>query len=225
MNQFQQSKNDTLSRPDKSYIGGIDVRIKKLCDKINSLENYYTTSSCSGRIVIMVEKKQKDRELFLFMSHEKISLNELKKELARITKKSGFAKISSFENNINSKKINLVDQDLSRSSVINNKLKFNKNSIIKFKLDPCILHIACESLEDADKLLKKAQLAGWKRNGIISIGRKIVVELNSTEKLEFPIVKNGKILVDDGFLKLIVEESNKKLELSWKKIEKLEKGL
>jgi tRNA wybutosine-synthesizing protein 3 len=187
---FQQSKENILSRPDKSFIGGIDARIKKLCDKINSLENYYTTSSCSGRIVVMVEKKQKDRELFLFMSHDEISFSELKKELAKILKN-----------------------------------KKNKKEIIKFKLDPCILHVACETLEDADILLKKAQLSGWKRNGVISLGRKIVVELNSTEKLEFPILKNGKILVDDDFLKLIIQESNKKLKLGWEKIEKLEKSL
>jgi tRNA wybutosine-synthesizing protein 3 len=241
---FQQAKKDTLARPDKSFIGGIDSRIKKLCDKINTLENYYTTSSCSGRVVIMVEKKQKDRELFLFMSHDKISFEELKKELMKISKKSSFAKISSFENNVNSKtnfnlnnKIKLINnfksvRNLSElrdssykfvaSKISNN---FNKNSIVKFKLDPCVLHVACESLEDADKLLKKAQLAGWKRNGIISLGRKIVVELNSTEKLEFPIVQNGKILVDDKFLKLIVEESNKKLEIGWEKIRKLGKTI
>lgn len=183
---FTQTKTDTLKRIDKSFKGSWDKYILKLCQKINSAECYYTTSSCSGRIVVMVEKKQKDRELFLFMSHEKINFGELKKELEKIIVK-------------------------------------DKKNPIKFKVDPCILHIACKNLDDADKLLKKAQLSGWKRNGIISLGRKIIVEINSTEKLEFPIINTGKILVDEKFLKLIVDESNKKLEICWEKIEKLEK--
>ncbi|VVB79923.1 tRNA(Phe) 7-((3-amino-3-carboxypropyl)-4-demethyl wyosine(37)-N(4))-methyltransferase 1 [uncultured archaeon] len=187
---FQQAKKDTLARPDKSYIGGVDIKIKPLCDKLNSLENYYTTSSCSGRVLIMIQKKQKDRELFLWISHSEISLNELKEEIYKITKK-----------------------------------RKHKKLIVKFKLDPCIIHVACKTLEDADKLLKKAQLAGWKKNGIITLGKKIIVELNSTERLEFPLIHNHKLLVGEDLLKLIVEESNRKLNDSWLKIGKLTKSL
>jgi len=187
---FQQSKKDTLSRPDKSFIGGVDAKIKPLCDQINSLNNFYTTSSCSGRVVIMVEKKQKDRELFLEVFHDEISSRELKSQLAEILKS-----------------------------------KKHKKSLVKFKLEPCILHVACQNLVDADKLLKKAQFCGWKKSGLLTLGKKIILELNSTERLEFPIIKNSKILVGDEFLEIVVEESNRKLNDSWKKIEKLEKSL
>jgi tRNA(Phe) wybutosine-synthesizing methylase Tyw3 len=47
--------------------------------------------------------------------------------------------------------------------------------------------------------------------------------LNSSDRLEFPIIRKGKILVDDVFLKLIVKSSNEKLEKGWEKIKKLEK--
>ncbi len=186
MDPFLQAKTDTLKRIDKSYKGSWDKHILKLCNKINFLSNYYTTSSCSGRVVVMVEQRQKDRELFLFTSHEKINFLELKVELEKIVLR-------------------------------------NKKDLIKFKFDPCILHVACKNLENADKLLKKSQLAGWKRNGIISSVKRIIVELNSTEKLEFPVIKNGKILVGDEFLKLVVEKSNKKFKLNWEKISKFEK--
>ncbi|MBS3094253.1 hypothetical protein J4474_01170 [Candidatus Pacearchaeota archaeon] len=185
---FLQSKKDTLSRPDKSFIGGVDAEIKPLCDKINSLKNYYTTSSCSGRVVIMIEKKQKDRESFLDIFHSEISLREIKSELMAIVK--------------------------------NRK---HKKSLVKFKMDPCILHVACRTLEDADKLLKKAQFVGWKKSGLLSLGKKIILELNSTERLEFPIIKSSKILVGDEFLEIVVEEANRKINDSWLKIRKLEK--
>ena len=45
--------------------------------------------------------------------------------------------------------------------------------------------------------------------------------MNGTEKLEFPIISEGKILVEDEFLKLIVEKSNENLKKSFGKIERL----
>jgi tRNA wybutosine-synthesizing protein 3 len=181
---FSQRKKDVLSKIDKSSIGEWDAKIAPLCKKINLKPNYYTTSSCSGRVILMVDQDKKGKGLFLFVSHDKISFNQLKKEL-----------------------------DLA--------LKKGKN--IKFKEEPCILHISCKTLEDAEILYEKGKLAGWKRLGIIGTRNGFTFELNSTEKLEFPIIQNGKILVDDIFLKIITEDSNNKLEKNWMKIKKLEK--
>ena len=186
MEKFEQRKKDVLSKSDKSFIGKWDEKIKKLCDKINSLKNYYTTSSCSGRILLMINQEKKGENLFLFVSHEKISFKKLKVELNKLIK---------------------------------------KNKKIKFKLEPCILHIACEKIDDAEKLFEKGKNAGFKRLGIIGTSHGFTFELNSTEKLEFPIIQNKKILVNDKFLKIAVDEANKKLEKSWEKIRKLEKGI
>jgi tRNA wybutosine-synthesizing protein 3 len=184
MNSFQQRKQDVLSKIDKSSIGKWDEKIIPLCKKINSKENYYTTSSCSGRILLMIDQEKKGENLFLFVSHDKISFKKLKDEI---------------------------------------ELALKKNKNVKFKLEPCILHISCENLEDAEKLFEIGKNAGWKRVGIIGTRNGFTFELNSTEKLEFPIIQNKKILVDDEFLKIILEDANEKLEKCWMKIKKLEK--
>lgn len=183
---FFKRKADVLSKLDKSHIGSWDNKIAELCDKINSLENYYTTSSCSGRVILMIEQEKKGEGLFVFASHDKISFEQLKNEL-------------------------------------NKALGANKK--IKFKSEPCIIHIACKTLEGAEKIYDKGKLAGWKKSGIIGMRHGITVELNSTEKLEFPIIQNKKILVSDDFLKIVVDEANRKLEKSWRKIEKLGKEI
>jgi len=182
MDIFQKRKKDILSKLDKSHIGKWDDKIKKLCDRINASEKYYTTSSCSGRIILMIDAEKKGKDLFVFVSHRKIFFEELKNELGKAVK---------------------------------------DNKKIKFKLEPCILHVACENLKDAEEIYDKAKLAGWKKSGIVGVKNGYTAELNSTEKLEFPIIQDKKILVSDGFLKIIVEEANKKLEKSWIKIEKL----
>jgi tRNA wybutosine-synthesizing protein 3 len=184
INSFQQRKLDVLSKIDKSSVGKWDNKIISLCNKINSKENYYTTSSCSGRIVLMIDQEKKGEDLFLFVSHDKVSFKKLKDELISALKK-------------------------------------NKN--IKFKMEPCILHISCETLEDAEKLFEIGKNAGWKRLGIIGTSHGFTFELNSTEKLEFPIIQNKKILVDDEFLKIILKDANGKLEKCWEKIKNLEK--
>lgn len=179
---FQQRKKDVLSKKDKSSIGGWDSRIKKLCDKINKSNNYYTTSSCSGRIMIIKDEDKKVSGMFHFVSHDAVSLKEFMKKIPR---KGSF----------------------------------------KFKQESPIVHIVCKSSEDAEKILKKSQETGWKRSAIISFGNNIVAELIGTEKIDFPLIKNGKLLVSENFLRIVLEKANKNIEKGWLKIEKLAKSL
>ena len=115
--------------------------------------------------------------------------------------------------------INFIDLKKDLSKI----LYENKKNIIKFKQEPCILHVACKNFEDAEEILNCARISGWKKSGIISSGKRFIVEMNSTEKLEFPIIDKNILLVDDYFLKLIIKKANFNLKKSWEKIEKLEK--
>ena len=185
---FLQSKKSVLSRKDNSFIGEWDKKIIPLCKKINSLENYYTNSSCSGRIILIIDQEKKDKGLFKFTTHEKIKFEELKKEIEKI---------------------------------LESKEKRN----IKLKTESPIIHVTCLELKDAKKLKVISNLAGFKKTGLISFDKKIILEISSGEKIELPIIRKGKLLIEEDFLKVIVEESNKKLETSWEKIKKLEKEL
>jgi tRNA wybutosine-synthesizing protein 3 len=103
--------------------------------------------------------------------------------------------------------------------------KKDKNKKIKFKLDPPILHVACRDMKSAKILYEKAKIAGWKRIGLIAWEKRIILEIICTGKLEFPIIENGKLLVNKNFLKIIAKQSNFKMKNSWKKIKKLEKAV
>lgn len=216
---FIQRKTAVLSKIDKSSIGKWDERIKKLCEKVNNLNNFYTTSSCSGRIILMMEQEKKGKDLFLKTWHDKISLNILKSDL----KKMSCSEQTSSSSSLN-KKVKL-------STLYNkvqykvNKVIINSDNLIKFKIEPPIIHIACRDLKDASIMLEKAKYIGFKRSSILTCDKNVILELNSSDRLEFPIIKNRKILVDDEFLKLVVEISNEKLGRGWGKIKKLEKAI
>ena len=83
---FLQRKESVLSKLDKSSKGKWDSKVKNLCNKINSLDNFYTTSSCSGRIILMIDQKKKGSSLFLKIWHDKISFKELEDALKSLKK-------------------------------------------------------------------------------------------------------------------------------------------
>lgn len=180
---FPHEKKQFLSKPDKSFAGGIDEAILPLCRLINSKQDYYTTSSCAGRILLIKETEKKQEKVFLFITHKKTSLSEIKKVLSKIKSKE----------------------------------------LIYFKHEPVILHAACKNLADAFSLVNKALNAGWKKSGIISKNNR--VELVSTEILAAPIMKNGKMLIDENYLKFLIQEANIKLSKTRKKISNLSKAL
>ena len=182
--EFEKAKKKQLSKTDKSSIGGWDSKIKVLCNKINKKKEYYTTSSCAGRIVMIKSLKEKAPGVFLFRTHDKTSLNQVREELGKIGRKY--------------------------------------KGLVEFQQTTCILHVACKDLKSAQQLVNKANLSGWKHSGIISMKRNIV-ELHSTEKISFPIMNKGKVLVDDDFLKIVIKEANSKLERVWEKIKRLNK--
>ncbi|MEK6873610.1 MAG: hypothetical protein AABW91_02100 [Nanoarchaeota archaeon] len=184
---FTFRKENQLKKDDKSLKGNWDKKILNLCDKINKSKDYYTTSSCSGRILVLIDYKVKRDDLFLFCSHDLISFDILKDGL--------------------------------------NKIKSKTGKLIYFRQDPCILHIACKNLEKAQEIHDLAKDAGWKRCGIIASKKRFVVELNATQRIEMPIINKNEILIDDKFLKVLVEEANRKLKNSWELIERFENNL
>lgn len=223
---FIQRKKDVLMKSDKSSKSKWDERIAGLCKKINSLENYYTTSSCSGRVVLMVNQDKKEEDLFLSVYHDEISMDEIKKQLNLVIHPHHQAPNSQVHS-LMDYPVNLLATHPKEKKFVNDETKLrvsnNKRDNIKFKFEPCIIHIACKDLKNAQKIYERGKLAGWKRSGIIGMRNGFTVELNSTEKMEFPIIFNKKILVGDEFLKVVVKEANKKLRKSWERIKRLEK--
>lgn len=80
---FDHDKKMHLEKKDKSSKGSLDEPITELCKSINSSEDYYTTSSCSGRIVILkIPKSGKKNETdWLFVSHDRVDKEQVSKAI------------------------------------------------------------------------------------------------------------------------------------------------
>lgn len=84
---WEQHKQVVLSKEDKSFKKSIDAPIVFAVNAINSSDNFFTTSSCSGRIMVINEEgdKRKHGAQFVFVSHNFVETNEAGTLLEKVT--------------------------------------------------------------------------------------------------------------------------------------------
>jgi len=82
---FDLDKKNALGKADKSRKGDIDEDIEDLVKLINSSADYYTNSSCSGRIVLQIPFKKRMEEV-IFIKHSPVRFSEINKSVKKIPK-------------------------------------------------------------------------------------------------------------------------------------------
>jgi tRNA wybutosine-synthesizing protein 3 len=81
---FLNQKKQALSKSDKSAKKSIDEKAREVVEAINNSAFMFTTSSCSGRAILMKETGKKQKQAIIKAWHERISKNELLEELKKI---------------------------------------------------------------------------------------------------------------------------------------------
>ncbi len=85
---FDNEKKQALHKLDKSKKGHIDEQIRSLIEIINQHPDYYSTSSCAGRIMLFIPAKKKMDAVWLFTSHKPIKISDIKPYLDNLPKKT-----------------------------------------------------------------------------------------------------------------------------------------
>jgi tRNA wybutosine-synthesizing protein 3 len=76
---FDLHKRNIMARADKSRKGSWDDRIAGLCNSINLNQGYCTTSSCSGRVLIIKGNNGRKHDVeYIFVSHNLIEPDDIK---------------------------------------------------------------------------------------------------------------------------------------------------
>ncbi|MCK5140057.1 MAG: hypothetical protein KAQ85_09465 [Thermodesulfovibrionia bacterium] len=96
---------------------------------------------------------------------------------------------------------------------------------IWLRQESMIIHICCRDLDSAKKMLSLCWKAGLKRTGMITIGKKIIVETFGTERLDTIIAEKGNVIVSDDYLRVLIREANKKYTKNTARIERLYKKI
>ena len=182
---FQQAKKMAMKSLQKALEEGrIDEKVMPLLALLNGMDDFFTTSSCSGRIVVMEIPSvgRKKEAHFLGKWHREVSVEEVRKAMEKY--KQGEAWLL---------------------------------------LQSPIFHISTLSMEKAKKLLRIALQSGFKNSGIKSFNGRVVVEICSTERLDFLLAKNGKMICNE--LNEMVKSANAMMERIGEKLKRLEKNI
>ena len=158
----------------------VDKAMVSLCGFIAGTEHYFTSSGCSGRILLLgLIDRTKKNSYFHRKWHGKAKPGEVIKALGEKTRGE-----------------------------------------IWLKMEPFIIHIGTNSLENARTLLALKDKAGVKRGGIIvAKPGKFIVELIGTEELSVMVKKDGKVLASLEFITETVEEANRKIGRNYERLE------
>ncbi|KAB5535916.1 hypothetical protein PHYPO_G00123410 [Pangasianodon hypophthalmus] len=181
---FKQWKKQCLNKLDLSKKGSVDEDINTVVSSLNKSDNYFTTSSCSGRIILIdgvsdCVDVQKQNCSWLFVTHKKCTKDEV---MAALEKSSG-------------------------------------DAVLKF--EPCVLHVQCKRLEDAQLLHSVAINSGFRNSGV-TVGKKgkIIMAVRSTHCLEVPLSHKGKVLISEEYIAFLVGVANNKMDENLKRIER-----
>lgn len=197
---FQQWKAAAIAKADQSRKGNIDARILDVINFINNNPDYFTTSSCSGRILICsddvcvkspvdVEQSVKSRKsgcIWYLVSHEVIDACDAVNALSAIKGSS------------------------------------------KLKFEPFILHVQCSDLSHAHAVHTAAVEAGFRNSGITlgKSGKKIIAAVRGSACLEVPLTSaEGTRLTTDDYVGHIARIANEKLLQNFLRITLFEEKL
>jgi tRNA wybutosine-synthesizing protein 3 len=195
---------------DKSPKGSIDPLIVPFMDLINQQNDFQTTSSCSGRISIFVEKTPANKGFWAFVSHGRIeldastlgvhSLDTQTKEITENSKLFGTRNVI-FKSNID---------DLGAKGW----------PLVYFKFEPFILHVSASDNAKGTEFLQWAFNAGYRYSACVMGKNRCMVQIKSSLKLDSPIeyydpaTDSVYLIVDIEYLLLLVKICNKKFDLN-----------
>lgn len=198
--QFVNEKRQALEgKLDRSKKGHLDEAIRPLVEMINADERYYTTSCCSGRIIVSGETSS-DSELTL-----ETPKNAKKKSTKWIFCAHGAGEFA-----------DTITEDITDAILPiwepGHKEEPPKYESIIFKFEPVIFHIRAVNIEAASALLQAGLKAGFRNSGIVtSSSSSCIVALRHTLQMEAPLVVDGRAVFTKAYIEELVKVANRKM--------------
>ena len=142
---FSNQKQAAFAGLDLSRKGSVDEPIKELVDFINSLERYFTTSSCSGRIVVLADTPEEVNSFLFYV---------VSTALIKLQSDSWFQEPSIQKEGC--KWVHVSHTECTCEEIFT-KLDPSIGDL-SFKFEAFVLHVQCRTLDDAQLMVPSHQL-------------------------------------------------------------------
>uniref|UniRef100_UPI00358F29FD tRNA wybutosine-synthesizing protein 3 homolog isoform X1 n=1 Tax=Myxine glutinosa TaxID=7769 RepID=UPI00358F29FD len=219
--QFEEWKEQCLRKADLSRKGAVDVGLVSVLQELNGNSNFFCTSSCSGRILLI-----EAAGLVVFLSstdsspakHTQLCLPNIPSGRTRSASKPLLESAAGVQ------KQGCTWLFVSHSLVLAKDLEKALESVsrdVTLKFEAFVLHVQCWRLDDARLLHTVAVQSGFRNSGI-AMGKKgkVIVAIRSTHGLEVPLCRSGVLLVSNEYLEFLAHTANEKMKDNWSKIER-----
>ncbi|GAX22722.1 tRNA wybutosine-synthesizing protein 3 [Fistulifera solaris] len=215
-NALRQKTLSTLyegNQRDKSPKGSVDAPIQDLVDLINSHSSFATLSSCSGRIALFdptgtdlsaIDETNVEAEVAAAPG-EASGKGKGKWLLAAHDKVSLEEVLTLLE----------VNEDKNSNTT-------SQHSMMSFRFEPMLLHVAAGNLDRGKQLLQIALQRGFRESGLVVTASRVTVAIRSYSlALVIPLMRSGPWQLSTEYLSKLVYECNDRLEENWKRLDDL----
>jgi tRNA wybutosine-synthesizing protein 3 len=193
--EFEKRKAATLASlgsvdADKSPEGTLDAPIIPLLNTLNHHPSYFTTSSCSGRVSILAQPKHST------------TINKKARGGAWLFVSHDPA-----------------DPDSVLSLLFPTEATQQPESELVLRFEPLIIAVECKDLSSAQSLVSIAISSGFRESGITSAGKRVIVAIRCSIRLEVPLGTTDTVMVSPEFVRYLVGVANEKMEANRKRTE------
>jgi tRNA wybutosine-synthesizing protein 3 len=205
--------DDLLSnRNDRSRAGQVDVDVLELVSAINSRADYYTTSSCSGRLILVQQRRVALSATAQSAEGDDTDVGDD----SRVAARADTSKVAS----VNESKYNVdwlcVVHDISGdrqaitdrlwAALTSERARRDAALEVWFKMEAPIVAVCARTLNDALAIHNVCRIAGVKRAAITSVHDKIVLSIADTHKVETLVARAGGCLVSREYFVTMVRQ-------------------
>ncbi|KAG5356153.1 tRNA wybutosine-synthesizing protein 3 [Yarrowia sp. B02] len=205
---LEQISLNSEDNPDDSPKGTIDEFLKPLIATINGLDDFVTTSSCSGRVSVFLEGEKGVEEngkvtgkgggKWLFVSHDP-------------------KEIDGWEKTVFGGDHQMAEEWLGHVAP--------QTSLILFKFEAMILHVQCRSFQAAQTLYSTAMGCGFRESGIGS-NNNVAIRISLNIGCPIGYGEEGlHLLVPTSYLKLLTQQSHTLFTENFRRMDMLHRAI
>jgi tRNA(Phe) wybutosine-synthesizing methylase Tyw3 len=185
---FDELKANTVAQlrdnvGDRSRAGRVDADVVPLVDTLNALRDFYTTSSCAGRLILVQSTPGDCARTYdvdwLTVTHDCAASAE--------------------------------QHSATFWQALSAQRASNPGVEVAFKMEAPIVTVCARDIHCAAALASVCASAGVKRSAVTSLHEKIIVSVADTRKIEMLVALDGRVLVDRAYFDTALRHALAKL--------------
>lgn len=193
---------DADADADRSRAGRVDARCVEFVREVCASEDFFTTSSCSGRVSVFADRGAREVERglkggrWVYVSHDPArgravveAVREVEAETASPGETDG------------------EDEDAATKTLV-------------LRFEPFILAVEARDLESGADFVRCARDCGYRESGITACEKRVICAARCQIRMEAPVVVNGERMVDDAGIERLVEMANEKFRANAERMER-----